>query len=500
MRFYYTATLLFAFAFSTLYAENDCPESSAVPMAVEVGADYMTDPLPCDAFYYVNAGGDFGFYNPDGSTTIISNVGFQLNAAGYSSEDGFIYAVNRGTGQAVRLHNDGTFVVLGTFFPAGGPLGGGMVTGGMDDSGNLYVRSFGGAATIYRLDISTLTLTTINPGTVFGAADWAFHPTFQQFYGVDGGALWTFDPSTNQITSQPLAGLPNGTYPGVWYGANGFIYAINDGDVYKINVETLESQRVADTAAPHNDAASCLNALPPFPFICAEDDEGCAAEGVAATIPVKENDIPNNALINNTTIAIIAFPSFGTITGFDPLTGEPQYTPDGPPMMDQFTYQICPVGFPSGCDIATVNIIPAVDEVTFDDIGPFCAGDPLFSLPQQSLEGINGTWTLTATGIPSPFVFPAFPGNTSYTFVPDNPPGECFRAYEVEIVVAPTEEPEFDIPTQYCQGDAVPALPDMSDNMVSGTWDPATINNQISRVYTFTPDPIFFPCSPTFEL
>jgi gliding motility-associated-like protein len=40
-----------------------------------------------------------------------------------------------------------------------------------------------------------------------------------------------------------------------------------------------------------------------------------------------------------------------------------------------------------------------------------------------------------------------------------------------------------------CAGTAVPTLPTTSTNGISGTWSPATVNNQSSATYTFTSSP-----------
>ncbi|MFY8188696.1 MAG: BspA family leucine-rich repeat surface protein [Flavobacterium sp.] len=49
-----------------------------------------------------------------------------------------------------------------------------------------------------------------------------------------------------------------------------------------------------------------------------------------------------------------------------------------------------------------------------------------------------------------------------------------------------SEIPTFDIPTEYCVGSVIPALPLVSDNGVLGTWTPA-LNNTATTTYTFTP-------------
>ncbi|MEL6275862.1 MAG: hypothetical protein AAFU03_12235, partial [Bacteroidota bacterium] len=435
-------------------------------------------------------GGTFGRYEADGSITTIATIPDGLNGAGYNNQDGFVYAYSGNT--LYRFHDDGTVDNLGV--TAGLP--GGIVVAGFDDNGNFYVKQGGDPPTlpIYLVDVTTNTATTIIPNAVFGASDWAFHPGMQTFYGVDGTTLFSFNPATNTVSSAPLTGVANQVYGGALYGANGYIYAVanSQGAVYKINVETLEGQQIINTGnASGLDGASCSTAMPPWAFICAENDEACAAEGVATEIPLLDNDIPTNTAIDNFSFFVIAPPTFGSVI-FNNATGQAEYTPFGVPQDDQFTYRICGNTFPLTCDVATVTIIPA-EPITFNDIGPYCQGEIAPSLPNASIENVNGNWF-------PPAVSTAFPGVTEYTFFPDpsGDPNVCYGEVVIEIEVIETLVPEFNIPDQFCQGDVVPSLPTLSDNFVSGTWDPSTINNQITRTYTFTPDAFF--CADEIDL
>ncbi|MEL6668317.1 MAG: gliding motility-associated C-terminal domain-containing protein, partial [Bacteroidota bacterium] len=181
----------------------------------------------------------------------------------------------------------------------------------------------------------------------------------------------------------------------------------------------------------------------------------------------------------------------GTVN-FNAATGQAEYTPNGFPQVDQFTYRICGNSVPITCDQATVNIIPG-SPITFPDFGPYCQGDFAPPLPNSSLEGVSGNWF-------PPAISTGFPGTIEYTFYPDpsTDPTVCYGEQVVEIEVIETLVPEFNIPDQFCQGDVVPSLPTLSDNFVSGTWDPSTINNQITRTYTFTPDAFF--CADEIDL
>jgi gliding motility-associated-like protein len=115
----------------------------------------------------------------------------------------------------------------------------------------------------------------------------------------------------------------------------------------------------------------------------------------------------------------------------------------------------------------------------FNPIPPFCAGTTPPVLPTTSLNGITGTWN------------PAIVNNQTsgtYTFTPDA--GTCGFPVVITITVIQRVTPTFSFGTSLtiCAGGTVPALYSPSDNGISGTWNPAVVDNQNSGVYTFTPD------------
>ncbi len=59
----------------------------------------------------------------------------------------------------------------------------------------------------------------------------------------------------------------------------------------------------------------------------------------------------------------------------------------------------------------------------------------------------------------------------------------------VQVVVNPIVTPAFDSIDPICAGDSIAPLPTTSNNGITGTWNPATIDNTTTDVYTFTPDP-----------
>src|SRR5690606_23860549 len=79
-------------------------------------------------------------------------------------------------------------------------------------------------------------------------------------------------------------------------------------------------------------------------------------------------------------------------------------------------------------------------------------------------------------------------GTTTYTFTPDD--GQCATPVTIDISVDVSIVPVFTQIGQLCVGATAPALPAVSNNGVSGTWNPAVINTAAAgtTTYTFTPD------------
>ncbi len=108
-----------------------------------------------------------------------------------------------------------------------------------------------------------------------------------------------------------------------------------------------------------------------------------------------------------------------------------------------------------------------------------CAGGTVPALPSTSTNGITGTW--------SPAVVDNQNSGT-YVFTPTA--GLCALPFTFNVSVNPNITPAFSFGTMLtiCAGGSVPALPTTSSNGITGTWDPAIVNNQNSGVYTFTPN------------
>jgi len=107
----------------------------------------------------------------------------------------------------------------------------------------------------------------------------------------------------------------------------------------------------------------------------------------------------------------------------------------------------------------------------------FCSGDAVPVLNAVSPNGISGMWNPTVINNTA---------NGTYVFTPNA--GQCAATQTLNVAITNTVVPDFATVLTICNGDTVPALNTISPNGISGTWNPATINNSANGTYIFTPN------------
>jgi hypothetical protein len=112
---------------------------------------------------------------------------------------------------------------------------------------------------------------------------------------------------------------------------------------------------------------------------------------------------------------------------------------------------------------------------TFTPVAAICSGASLSSLPNTSLNGINGTWSPALNNT----------ATTTYTFTPTA--GQCANTAQLTITVNDPVTPTFTPVAAICSGASLSPLPTTSLNGINGTWSPA-LNNTATTTYTFTPN------------
>lgn len=118
----------------------------------------------------------------------------------------------------------------------------------------------------------------------------------------------------------------------------------------------------------------------------------------------------------------------------------------------------------------------------FEQIGPLCQNSeaPVLPLVSSNESPISGTWN-PAT------ISTATVGKSVYTFTPN--PDQCGTPVTMEIEIIPPVMPVFNQIGPLLQGSVPPKLPATSENGITGTWSPDTINTTVVDTirFTFTP-------------
>jgi gliding motility-associated-like protein len=242
-------------------------------------------------------------------------------------------------------------------------------------------------------------------------------------YTDDGAAAGPVVLVANGSGQVTISGLNAGVYAGFSIVANGCTTTLFSG-VLLSNPIIVPS----------------FTAIPPF----------CAGT-TAPTLPATSN----NGIAGSWSPAVISNTASGSYT-FTPTAGQ--------------------CGLPVSINVTVnPNITPTF---SFGTALTICAGGTVPTLPNNSNNGFNGTWS------------PAVVDNNNsgtYTFTPAG--GQCATTASFTVTVAPNITPTFSFGTalNICAGATVPTLPTTSTNNITGTWSPAVIDNQNSGVYNFTP-------------
>jgi len=150
-----------------------------------------------------------------------------------------------------------------------------------------------------------------------------------------------------------------------------------------------------------------------------------------------------------------------------------------------------------GCDpgqIVPVSAKPT--SVLFDWSNSLLIPDNSYDYTYTTTGGLSGSGTTTVSHLQ---VSGMLPGEfativlTATTHPCATQTWKCMVPCGASVVT-----PTFTPIAPFCSGTTpVPLLPAVSKEGITGTWSPAVINNTTSATYTFTPDPILFPCAST---
>lgn len=122
----------------------------------------------------------------------------------------------------------------------------------------------------------------------------------------------------------------------------------------------------------------------------------------------------------------------------------------------------------------TVSTTPVAPD--FESALSFCSTDVMPLLSNASPNGVLGVWSPAAINSTE---------SGTYTFTPNA--GQCGNVHQLVVTITTAVVPDF-AAIAICSGDTAPVLELTSPNGVTGTWNPAAIDNMASADYVFTPD------------
>ena len=286
-------------------------------------------PFTCRPGFYQVIAGHLKILNPlTGVYTDIGVDGDDYNAIGYNPADNYIYGWGTGganSNNLIRVDSAGAVTSLG----AAGVAAQGYFSGDFDDSNNLYL--FKNTTTIVRINVAnnppTSTELTVTGGT-FDGADMGWISNIM--YAVKNATLYRLDLATLQVTTATIADLnsPTGkefpttgshTYGAIFSNRENELYASNNGlgKIYRItdyNTANPKATWVTDaTVTGNNDGAACKLAASPFSLPTAANDTYSAVNDTALTVSAANGVLANDSaagpvVLSNTN------PSGGTLT------------------------------------------------------------------------------------------------------------------------------------------------------------------------------------------
>lgn len=299
---------------------------------------------------------------PDGTITTIPTGTLTVQSIALNPADGNLYALssNPAVGNHLfRVEADGSSTDLGA--ASGLPGGATYPTLAFDSSGTAWVSS----ATLYKIDITSMTATTLPlvGGGVGG--DIAFVDG-ELYAWAPGNRIAHVNTTTGVVTLTLITGF---AAMGAAWSSDGHLYAgqgTNIREVIGYNTATPTLTTVATLPAVGGDGASCASA--PSPFLAALDDNYTSAPiapstgGTTAT--VFSNDVASGAAITPASVT-------ATLTSDGGLTGA-TLAPDGTITVPSgeaagaytLQYQLCLASAPTVCDLATATILLRTPTVT----------------------------------------------------------------------------------------------------------------------------------------
>ncbi|TDD96179.1 T9SS type B sorting domain-containing protein [Flavobacterium cellulosilyticum] len=179
------------------------------------------------------------------------------------------------------------------------------------------------------------------------------------------------------------------------------------------------------------------------------------------------------------------FTARSAICNGDPITPLPTTSTNGingswsPALNNKATttYTFTPTAGQCANPTTLTILVNSIATPNFAILPALCSGSIAPILATTSPNGITGTWS------------PSTISNTvgrNYIFTPTS--GQCANSQTLNVTITPRTTTNFATIPAFCAGSTAPLLATTSPNGVTGTWNPATIDNTTSRSYVFTPN------------
>ncbi|TDD99260.1 gliding motility-associated C-terminal domain-containing protein [Flavobacterium cellulosilyticum] len=274
---------------------------------------------------------------------------------------------------------------------------------------------------------------------------------------------YTFTPTTGQCTTTPstMTIVVNQKATPTFNSVG----PICSGDTLA-PLPTTSNNAITGTWSPViNNTATTTYTFTPTTGICATT--------TVLTVTVNPNIVPTFNAIPDVCYESVA-PSLPTIST-NGITGT--WSPTIVSNITSASYTFIPTaGICARKASLSINVNTIVP--VFNIVPSICINGTAPLLPSTSTNGITGTWS------------PSIISNTvsgNYTFTPNA--NQCATTTALTITVKPILTSNFTAISPICSGATRPSLPLVSTNGVTGTWNPAVVNNLASGIYTFTPAP-----------
>ncbi len=195
------------------------------------------------------------------TSSTIYDTGVQLNALFLNYTDGYLYAFGLGTSRLYRLSSTG---VQDLGLVAGLPAGG-FNAATADLSGNAYIAN-NQTSTLYRLQVSTRTVTALTLSQAVNFGDMGFNPADGNIYASRfyPGGIFKIDLNAAGAI-RPVTALGTPTTSGedvgsIFFDAAGLLYAAtNQGTLAGYNTQNGSTANIGTASvAAQSDGASCV--------------------------------------------------------------------------------------------------------------------------------------------------------------------------------------------------------------------------------------------------